>query len=82
MQTQRSNLQSTLARLLGLLILTIPTASCQTMMGSAAPTDKVFCTVAQPIYWSAKDTAQTVGQIKEHNAVGRALCGWGKKSGA
>jgi hypothetical protein len=46
------------------------------MTASAVPTDKVLCGVSKPIYWSDKDTAKTVAQIKEFNAVGRALCGW------
>lgn len=29
-----------------------------------------FCDAGEPIYWSPKDTAKTVAQIKEHNAVG------------
>jgi hypothetical protein len=33
--------------------------------------------VFQPIYWSARDTQKSVEQIKEHNAVGKAVCGWG-----
>jgi hypothetical protein len=33
--------------------------------------------VAHPILWSARDTGETIAQIKEHNAVGAALCGWG-----
>jgi hypothetical protein len=33
----------------------------------------------EPIEWSSKDTAVTVAQIKEHNAVGVELCKWGKK---
>jgi len=39
-----------------------------------------FCAVAKPIYWSALDTGETIAQVKEHNAVGAALCGWGKVS--
>lgn len=36
-----------------------------------------FCKVAEPIYWSGRDTDQTIKQAKEHNAVGKSLCGWG-----
>lgn len=37
-----------------------------------------FCRVAEPITWSAKDTDRTIAQVKEHNAVGKSLCGWGR----
>jgi hypothetical protein len=53
------------------------------MTVSSAPTKsttaKVACQSFQAIYWSAKDTKQTVAQIKEHNAVGVKVCGWGHK---
>jgi hypothetical protein len=38
-----------------------------------------FCLIAQPISWSTKDTDSTIEGVKEHNAVGKRLCGWGKK---
>jgi hypothetical protein len=31
------------------------------------------------VYWSKADTPATVAQIKEHNAAGKAICGWGAK---
>jgi len=37
-----------------------------------------FCVAAKPIYWSQKDTDRTIWQVKEHNAAGKVLCGWGK----
>ena len=37
-----------------------------------------FCVAAKPIYWSTKDTDKTIWQVKEHNASGKVLCGWGK----
>ena len=37
-----------------------------------------FCSVAEPIYWSGLDTKPTIKQVKAHNAVGKALCMWGK----
>ena len=49
--------------------------SCATMIPSAAPTDKVFCGAAQPIYWSKLDTDKTIAQVKEHNAAYVAICG-------
>jgi len=38
---------------------------------------RVACSSFEPIYWSSNDTAETVSQIKGHNAAGKALCGWG-----
>lgn len=38
-----------------------------------------FCLIAKPIYWSAKDTDETIKQAKEHNSVGVKLCGWGHR---
>jgi hypothetical protein len=38
-----------------------------------------FCDVAEPFRWSGKDTRPTQEQAVEHNAVGKELCGWGKK---
>jgi len=39
----------------------------------------VACQSFQPIYWGKGDTDKTVAQVKEHNAAGKALCGWGAK---
>ena len=64
---------------LGMLVL-LPLAACQTnfkgieVLGHAA-----FCDVAEPIYYSKDDTEETKKQVKEHNAVGKAICGWGNK---
>lgn len=62
-------------------LLAILTASCATTTVSSVKTDatKVACQSFEPISWSAKDTAMTVAQVKEHNAAGKALCGWGRK---
>jgi hypothetical protein len=30
--------------------------------------------IAKPIYWSAKDTDETIRQVKAHNAVYKAEC--------
>lgn len=38
-----------------------------------------FCQTAQPLSWSANDTRRTKELIDEHNAKGKAICGWGKK---
>jgi len=56
------------------LILT----GCVTTTASKGPTEAGFCKVAEPIYWSSKDTTKTIAQVKEHNAVGKTLCKWGK----
>ncbi len=37
-----------------------------------------FCDIAHPLYWSRKDTLETIKQIKLHNSVGR-ICGWSGK---
>ena len=47
------------------------------MTSSAVPTDKVACASFSPIYWARSDTDKTIAQIKEYNAAGKALCGWG-----
>ncbi len=39
-------------------------------------TNKVACQSFQPQTWSSKDTAETVAQIKEHNAAGMEVCKW------
>ena len=67
-----------IARLIPCILIALLTQACQTT-GSGARNDAPFCSAAKPIYWSAKDTAATIGQVKEHNAVGKALCEWGKK---
>ena len=38
------------------------------------PPKATFCAVAKPITWSSKDTAETVVQIKGHNARYDELC--------
>lgn len=56
--------------------------SVLTLAGCATTTDSggrdVFCAAARPIGWAAADTDDTIRQAKSHNAVGRALCGWGE----
>lgn len=37
------------------------------------PAHVSFCDAGEPIYWNKSDTAKTVAQIKEYNAVGVAL---------
>lgn len=60
-------------------ISSVTLAGCVTTTGSRGPTSTgaaPFCRVAEPIYWSGKDTDKTIAQVKEHNAVGRKLCKW------
>jgi hypothetical protein len=35
---------------------------------------RAACAAFAPIYWSTRDTAKTVAQVKQHNAAWRALC--------
>jgi hypothetical protein len=61
-------------------ILLAALSGCQTMTPSSAISDASFCDAARAIYYSRHDTAPTIAQIREHNAVGLALkCGWIKK---
>jgi hypothetical protein len=38
----------------------------------------VACASFKPVRWSKTDTPITIAQIKEHNAAGKAICGWGR----
>jgi hypothetical protein len=60
-----------------LLWSAIPAACATTADSNGSDFHAAFCDVAKPIYWSAADTDETIAQIKEHDAVGAALCGWG-----
>lgn len=71
------------------MLAAIPLGSCATMMASGATESPAvtetlghaaFCDVAEPIAWSGGDTPETIVQVKEHNAVGKELCGWGHQS--
>jgi hypothetical protein len=48
-------------------------ASCATTTASVG-TDAVACSAFEPIRWSKKDTAETIRQVKEHNAAWSAVC--------
>lgn len=73
---------------LGLLLLsaTLTLQSCANLMASGATsyddaywhkaTIAVACGTYKPIYWSSKDTDETIRAAKEHNAVGIQQCGW------
>ncbi len=58
-----------------LLPLAILLGSCQTT-GSSGKTEsvRVACAAFAPVYWSARDTGETVAQVKEHNAAWKVLC--------
>lgn len=58
-------------------LLLLSLTACATPMDSGATNS--FCLIAKPIYWSAKDTDETIKQAKEHNSVGVKLCGWGHR---
>lgn len=78
MRTLRSLWRTKPATMLGIVLSAIPLASCVTMTASVVPTDRVACGSFRAISWSSHDTAKTVEQVKEHNAAGKSLCGWGK----
>lgn len=82
MRTAASPPRTRLVLMLALLLLVIPQASCVTTTDLSVPTDRVACGAFQPIFWSGKDTPATVAAVKEHNAAGKAICGWGKSSAA
>lgn len=71
-----STRRSLLAKLSALTLAATP-SMCQTTTDSGG-SDLTFCSGARPIYWSSKDTPGTIVQVKEHNAVGKGACGWGK----
>lgn len=64
------------AMMLAGLLLT----GCETTTDSGA-TDalRVACMSFVPIRWSKLDTDKTLEQVREHNAAGKKLCGWGKR---
>jgi hypothetical protein len=59
------------------LMLLSGLTACQTTTLSEGTDRATFCQAAKAIYYSKYDTAPTIAQIREHNAVGVALkCGW------
>lgn len=65
---------------LKLLGLALALAGCQTNSSVIETLGRAsFCDVAEPIYYSKNDTDETKKQVREHNAVGVAICGWGAK---
>ncbi len=70
------------AKRLAPILIAILIAGCQTtdiagLKRMATANTLAFCDAAHPLYWSRKDTLETIKQIKMHNAVGK-ICGWGK----
>lgn len=47
------------------------------MTVSSGTNSAPFCDVARAIDWEDGDTDATIVAIKEHNAIGKELCGWG-----
>lgn len=62
------------SRVLMASVLLATLAACAPM--TAGGGTGVFCRAARPISWSPADTDTTIQEVKAHNAVGRALCGW------
>ena len=63
------------------VLLSIPLmTACGTIPSTVTPTDeavRVACSAFAPIIYSAvEDTAETVSQIRGHNAAGAALGCW------
>ena len=50
---------------------------CAALGQTPAPAAGDFCDIAKPIPWSPADTDETIRDVKSHNAVGKARCGWG-----
>jgi len=61
------------AKLFALSLIAI-LSGCATTTTSVAPTDRVYCSIAAPIYWSKNDTDKTIAQVKEANAAWKSLC--------
>lgn len=60
-----------------LVMLSILTA-CQTTTNIAATDERIaagVCEVFPPITWSSRDTAETIEQVRRHNAGRDAYCG-------
>lgn len=78
MRTTRFERQMRLGLMLGGAMLIL--SACATTTGSGEtnplPGAETFCRVAKPISWSVRDTDETIREVKSHNAVGKALCGW------
>ncbi|MEP2707792.1 MAG: hypothetical protein ABJQ71_15190 [Roseibium sp.] len=50
-----------------------PIAATTLIKGDRKPV--IYCGATQPVRWSQSDTANTIRQVKIHNAKWQALCG-------
>lgn len=62
-----------------ILLLFLSISGCSTVPNIGISSQAPFCSAGKPIYWSKNDTDKTIGQVKEHNSVGKSICGWGGK---
>lgn len=81
MQMRMLKRLSKLVKLSVISLSAIHLASCKTTDSKDETikemTTKVACeSFPDGIHWSKKDTVKTIEQIKEYNAVGKAICGW------
>lgn len=74
MRTQSAGMALRLATTLALAMLASGCAT--TTAGVATETGRALCDVFRPIAWSARDTDETIGAVKAHNAAGARVCGW------
>jgi hypothetical protein len=52
-------------------------SACATMTASSASdAHALFRDGVRPVTWSEADTDSIIAQVKEHDAVGKVLCGW------
>lgn len=54
---------------------TASAATKPTQVVVRVPDPSAACSVFRPVYWSTKDTPETVVAVKANNAAGKALCG-------
>ena len=64
-------------KLLSLSVLVLLLGCQSPNQTASAVTSSDFCLVTDgPIRWSAKDTDETIIQVKKFNAIGLKLCHW------
>lgn len=54
--------------------LALALAGCET--APTHPSTAAACNIFEPIGWSRLDTKPTQAAVREHNAAGKAACGW------
>ncbi len=71
----KSQMQSGLLMRLALPLMLLPLTlqGCSKTTAFVGPTD-ISCAVFRPISWSAKDTPETVREVKSFNAAWIATC--------